>query len=94
VYALSLPCFPVHPPASRRRSSALVLGRSLGGPGLEAAIGLTNSDPEVRVTVFEATWSVVDQDRAVIAAHGLDGRITARHVTAWRWALLRDRQAA
>jgi hypothetical protein len=78
----------------RRGPEVFVLGRSLGGPGVHAAIEIAEADPEIRVTVFETSWSVIDLDRSAILDVGLESRVSARPVHAWRWALSPERRVA
>lgn len=75
-------------------ASVLVRGRSMGGPGLDAAIALIYARPGVRVTLFEDDWSAVDRSRVILAAKGLDARIAVHHKWAWPLAASRDRHAA
>lgn len=70
---------PVHPPVSL----LFVRGRSLGGPGLGAAIAMVERNPGLRVALFEAEWAGVDRSRMILAARGLDARISVHHRHAW-----------
>lgn len=76
--AIPLPSSPAQP--------LLVLGSTLGGPGLDAALALAADRPDDRITILEATWPAVDRTRAALIARGLDHRIWAHHASAARWS--------
>jgi hypothetical protein len=81
-------------PADCKCSPRFVRGRSLGGPGIEAAVQLAQSSPDIRVRLFESSWSAVDHARTLIESLGLSSRITAHHQDAWLWVLDCSRRAA
>lgn len=81
------------PPVQPAPVERVVLGRALGGGGVDHAIALATADPRCRVTLLEPTWAAVDRSRERIAAwfgggdHAawLHDRITVRHAAVRRW---------
>src|SRR4051812_5193440 len=51
------------------------------GP-VEMGLAIAAADPAARVSVFAENWAEVDRGRLVVAARGLEARVTVHHRSA------------